>query len=244
MKRTFNKTLLALALASSTLVATNAAADEWTANASATSNYIWRGLTQTTNEAAVQGGIDYAHESGFYAGTWASNVQYGADDVYSYEHDMYLGYAGESESGVSYDVGYLYYNYDKEANFDFAEVYASVGYEGFSATLYLLAHTEADEAEGQDFGFAEASYVSLDYAIGLESGTEIGLHVGHHTGDFAEAFNGLTESYNDWGITVSKDGFSFAVTGTTMDGDEPAAGGGFDNDEVKFTVGYSVDFTL
>ena len=156
---------------------------------------------------------------------------------------MYLGYAGEA-SGISYDVGYLYYNYDAEANFDFAEVYASVGYEGFSATLYLLAHTEADEAEGQDFGFAEASYISLDYGFALESGTEIGLHVGHHQGDFAEAFNGLTESYNDWGVTVSKDGFSFMVSGTTMDSDEPAATGGFDNDEIKFTVGYSMDFTL
>ena len=65
-------------------------AGEWSANASMTSNYIWRGLTQTENEAAVQGGIDYAGDSGFYVGTWASNVNYGAGDVYSYEHDIYV----------------------------------------------------------------------------------------------------------------------------------------------------------
>ncbi|MEW9797364.1 TorF family putative porin [Alteromonas sp. CYL-A6] len=244
MKNTFNKTLIAVALASPALFSASAMAEgEWTANASAGSNYIWRGLTQSTNEAVVQGGIDYAHESGFYAGTWASNVQYAADDVYSYEHDMYFGFAGEA-GDISYDVGYLYYNYDAEAEFDFAEIYATVGYNNLSATLYLLAHTEADEGEGQDFGFAQASYISVDYSIPLESGAEVGLHLGHHQGDFAEAFNGLTESYSDWGVSLSKDGFSFLVSGTTMDSDEPAALGGLDNDEIKFTVSYGVDFTL
>lgn len=244
MKSTINKTLIASALIAPCLLTSHAAlAGEWTANVSVTNNYIWRGLTQTTNEAAVQGGIDYAHENGFYAGTWASNVQYAADDVYSYEHDLYFGFAGAS-GDFSYDVGYLYYNYDKEAEFDFAEVYATVGYQNFSATLFLLAHTEADEAEGQDFGFAQASYLSLDYAVPLDNGAEVGLHLGHHQGDFAEAFNGLYDSYNDWGVSISKDGFSFMVSGTDMDSNEPAALGGLDNDEIKFTVSYGVDFTL
>lgn len=243
MKSTFNKTLVAVALASSSLLTATPAFAELSANVSVTNNYIWRGLTQTTNETAVQGGIDYAHESGFYAGTWASNVQYGADDVYSYEHDMYFGFSGEA-GDISYDVGYLYYNYDDEANFDFSEVYGSIGYMNLSATLYLLADTEADEAPGQDFGFAEASYISLDYAIPLDNGAEIGLHVGHHEGDFAEAFNGLTDSYNDWSVSIAKDGFTFAVTGTDMDDDMPAAMGGYDNDEIKYVVSYGVDFDL
>ena len=243
MKNVKKLSALALAIATSSLLVGPAFADDLSANVSVTNNYIWRGLTQTTNEAAVQGGIDYSHDSGFYAGTWASNVQYGADDVYSYEHDLYFGFAGES-GDISYDVGYLYYNYDAEAEFDFAEIYGSVGYGAFSATLYLLAHTEADEMDGQDFGFGKASYVSLDYATEIMNGTELGLHVGHHQGDFAEAFNGLTESYNDWAISVSKDGFSFAITGTDMDSDEPAAGGAYDNDEIKFVVSYGIDIQL
>jgi uncharacterized protein (TIGR02001 family) len=54
------------------------AADPWSfsANIGAVSNYIWRGVTQTGDQAAVQGGIDVAHESGFYAGTWISNVDW------------------------------------------------------------------------------------------------------------------------------------------------------------------------
>jgi uncharacterized protein (TIGR02001 family) len=46
------------------------------ANIGAVSNYIWRGVTQTGDQAAIQGGLDYGHESGFYLGTWASNVDF------------------------------------------------------------------------------------------------------------------------------------------------------------------------
>ncbi|WP_339767449.1 TorF family putative porin [uncultured Paraglaciecola sp.] len=240
MNSSMKKTVLALALTSATLIASAPSYAEVTANASVTSNYIWRGLTQTTNDAAVQGGIDYADESGFYVGTWVSNVNYGADDVYSYEHDMYFGFSGES-GDITYDVGYLYYNYDSEANFDFAEVYGSVGYGGLSATLSLLAHTEADEGEGRDYGFAQASYISVDYGMPVLNGAELGLHVGYHQGDFAEDFNGVPDGYADWGVSIAKDGFSFAVTGTDLDDTGADA---YDNDSIKFSVGYGVDFEL
>ena len=91
MKTSIQKTLLAVAVSSAALLTSAPSFAELSANVSVTNNYIWRGLTQTTNDAAVQGGIDYADESGFYAGTWVSNVNYGADDVYSYEHDLYFG---------------------------------------------------------------------------------------------------------------------------------------------------------
>ena len=139
------------------------------------------------------------------------------------------------------DVGYLYYNYDSVAEFDFGEVYGTIGYEGFSASLYLLANTEADEGEGQDFGFAQASYLSLDYAMPVASGAELGLHVGYHQGDFAEAFNGVPDGYADWAVSIAKDGFSFAITGTDLDDTGADA---FDNDSIKFVVAYGVDFEL
>ncbi|MFZ0790386.1 MAG: TorF family putative porin, partial [Chromatiaceae bacterium] len=46
------------------------------ANIGAVSNYMWRGVTQTQDGAAVQGGLDFTHSSGFYLGTWASNVDF------------------------------------------------------------------------------------------------------------------------------------------------------------------------
>ena len=56
---------IALPVALACAFSANSQAGEWSANANMTSNYIWRGLTQTENEAAVQGGIDYASDSGF-----------------------------------------------------------------------------------------------------------------------------------------------------------------------------------
>ena len=160
MNRDNSRRISAIALPAALVCAFSASsqAGERSANASMTSNYIWRGLTQTENESAVQGGIDFASDSGFYVGTWASNVNYGAGDVYSYEHDVYAGFAFDT-GDISWDVGYLYYNYDSEAEFDFGEVYIGMGIGNFSAQYNVLADTEADEAPGQDFGFGEAYYL-------------------------------------------------------------------------------------
>lgn len=222
------------------LAAGPAVAGELSANAAVQNNYIWRGLTQTVNEAAVSGGIDYADDSGFYVGTWASNVSYAADDIFSYEHDVYVGFSGEAGE-VAYDVGYLYYNYDDEAEFDFGEIYGSISISGFTLGLNLLANTEADEAPGQDFGFGEAYYVYADYGFEVKEGLEMGVHVGYHDGDFNEAFNGVPDSYVDYNVSLSKNGFSFMISKTDLDDVGPDS---LDNDEIKFVVGYSMDFEL
>jgi uncharacterized protein (TIGR02001 family) len=217
------------------------AAGELSANASVTNNYIWRGLTQTENEAAVQGGIDYADDSGFYVGTWTSNVNYGPSDVYSYEHDVYGGYAFDV-GGVSWDVGLLYYNYDKAAEFDFLEGYLTMGIGAFSLGAWVLLDTEAEEGDGQDFGAGSTYYISADYGFEVGNGIEMGLHVGYHDGDFAEAFNGTDDGYFDYNISLSKGGFGFMITDTNASG--PASEGGYDNDQYKVVVSYSVDIEL
>ena len=242
-----------LALSALTLAVASVSAPsyaELSGNVSVTNNYIWRGLTQSINEAAVQGGIDYASDTGLYIGTWVSNVAYDSDDAYSYEHDIYFGYAGEIDS-FSYDLGYLYYNYDENAGYDFGEIYGSVGFGGLGLTLYLLTNAEPDEAPGEDFGFAEASYFSVDYAIPLTSGTEVGLHAGFHEGDFAYSFNGVTEDYMDFNISIAKDGFGAMISFTDLDSDGDGDGledyanmPARDNDEVKFVISYGIDFTL
>jgi len=247
---TFKKPLAVSALTMAAATVSVPTYAELSGNVSVTNNYIWRGLTQSINESAVQGGIDYADESGFYIGTWASNVSYDSDDAYSYEHDIYFGFSGEAE-GFSYDVGYLYYNYDSNAGYDFGEIYGSIGLGNLGLTLYLLTNAEPDEGPGEDFGFAEASYFSVDYTITLESGAELGLHAGFHEGDFAYSFNGVTEDYMDFNVSIAKDGFTAMVTFTDLDSD--GDGDGFedyanmparDNDEVKFVVSYGIDFEL
>jgi uncharacterized protein (TIGR02001 family) len=138
---TFKKPLAVSALTMAAATVSVPTYAELSGNVSVTNNYIWRGLTQSINESAVQGGIDYADESGFYIGTWASNVSYDSDDAYSYEHDIYFGFSGEAE-GFSYDVGYLYYNYDSNAGYDFGEIYGSIGLGNLGLTLYLLTNAE------------------------------------------------------------------------------------------------------
>ena len=70
---------------------------------------------------------------------------------------------------------------------------------------------------------------------------ELGLHVGFHQGDFSEAFNGVPDDYADYNVSLSKDGFTFMITSTDLDDAGPDA---LDNDEVKFVVGYALDFSL
>lgn len=234
----------ATALAACTLAAPSHAG-EWSANAAMTSNYIWRGLTQTTNEAAIQGGIDYADDSGFYFGTWVSNVNYGGGlgDPFSFEHDIYAGFGFET-GDVAWDIGYLYYNYDEAAEFDFSEVYGSVSFGGFTLGANVLAHAEPDEGPDQDFGFGEAIYAYLDYGFVVGNDVEVGLHIGYHDGDFAEAFNGTLEGYYDYNITFAKGGFAFMISDTDLSGDMFATTSGLQNDDIRFTVSYAVDVEL
>lgn len=228
-------------LAAGMALGSSAHADTLTANATAASNYIWRGLTQTENEAAISGGLDYTHDSGFYVGTWISNVNFGAGDPYSYENDIYGGFS-KTVGDVTYNVGYMYYNYDKAANFDFGEVYGSVAVAGFTFKAASLVHTEADEAPGQDFGFAEQLYLSADYVIDAGNDIDVGLHVGYHDGEFMEAFNGVNGDYLDYGVSIAKSGFKFLISDTNVKG--PVADGAFDNSQVKFVVSYTMNFEM
>src|SRR5690606_3892036 len=148
--------------------------------------------------------------------------------------------AGET-GGFSYDLGYLYYNYDENAGFDFSEVYGTIGFGNLAFSLFVLAHAEPDEAPGQDFGFGESVYASHDSTHPHASVTEIGLHLGNHEGDFAEAFNGVTEGYFDYNVSIAKDGFFAMISLTDLDDDGDGDGvedyasmPARDNDEVKF----------
>ena len=80
------------------------------------SQYIFRGLTQTDRKPAFQGGFDFAHTSGFYLGTWGSNVSWLHDSGIcnhgcSLEWDMYGGYKYAFNDDWGIDVGVLYYYY-------------------------------------------------------------------------------------------------------------------------------------
>tara|TARA_B100002019_G_scaffold196752_1_gene170404 strand:+ start:222 stop:836 length:615 start_codon:yes stop_codon:yes gene_type:complete len=124
------------------------------ANVSFTSDYIWRGMTQT-DAPAIQGGFDFEAESGFYAGIWGSNVNF--NEGAGSELDLYLGYGFEAGS-IGVDVGYISYEYidsdintGEDATFD--ETYLGLSYGDF----------------GLSFAFGDSDYVEFSYAVGAVS---------------------------------------------------------------------------
>ncbi|WP_428086076.1 TorF family putative porin [Candidatus Thioglobus sp.] len=167
-------------------------------NVTIASDYVWRGLTQTDGEPAIQGGFDYAHESGFALGVWGSNVDFGSDA--SAEFDLYGSYAGEVD-GFGYEVGYISYNYPSESAIDFEEVYVGGSYANVGLTYYK--------------GLDDANdYVEASYGITVE-GVDLSIMVGDYE-----------DSYDLYGVGIGKSygGLDFALNYTNTDPDNGSSG--------------------
>lgn len=172
-KRTVIAGLTAAALGSGLAPAAEPASPHTiTGNVGLFSQYIFRGLTQTNEELALQGGFDYAHAGGFYAGTWGSNVSVLRDSgAYSaggsLELDIYGGYKGTfGKSDFGYDVGLLYYYYpgDVAPGFhkaDTLELYGALTWKWLSAKLsYSLKDKTfgVDDSQGTYYLDLTATY--------------------------------------------------------------------------------------
>jgi uncharacterized protein (TIGR02001 family) len=230
---------IAATLVSSMLMATSASA-EVSGNVALTSDYVWRGISQSANDPAIQGGFDYAHESGVYAGIWGSNVDWwepvdgGADNEEDLEIDYYAGYAGEVGDGIGYDVGVIAYTYPGSvSDVDFNEIYIGASYDMFSAKY----------SYSNDFGNGGSSawYLEAGADVELPEGFGLALHVGKSDGS---AFNGGTD-YVDYSIGVSKEfaGLGFDLTYYDTDKDtasgEDKIGANQNDGTVAFTVSKS-----
>jgi uncharacterized protein (TIGR02001 family) len=180
-------------LAAFVLLATASAANaELTGTVTAVSDYNWRGITQTGQDPALQGSIDWALDSGFYVGAWASNVDFGDCCDESVEVDLYAGFGGGDV--VTWDVGFNYYWYPGADDLDFPEIYAGIGYEWFEAKIWY----------SNDFGNYDESAIYLEGNAAFELPANFGLeaHVGYSDGDGVEAAYGQ-DNYFDWAIGVT-----------------------------------------
>lgn len=215
-----NALLVGTILAAST-VASSVAVAELSGNVGFTSNYIWRGVTQGSDDSAISGGIDYAHDTGFYAGTWVSSLSGGSQ----YEQDLYLGY-GFDAGPVGMDVGYIRYMYpvDSTVEDDFDELYVNASYEMFSAGVAMTMDTEAGGQYEDDLYM----FVAADFEV--KEGLSLGLLYGDY--DFDDP---SSTDYSHYQVSLSKDDFVFAFDQNDQDG---AAG------DARFTVSYSKSFDL
>ena len=197
-------------------------ASPFAANVGFTTDYIFRGISQTSTNPAVQGGIDYAHSSGLYAGAWGSNVSWIADSgavasgSVTMELDTYFGFRNMLSNDFSYDVGFIRYNYLGDytsaagfAKADTDEVYGAVSYKWLTAkySYGLGKFLTVPGASG-------TNYVELNASVPVaDTGITLGAHVGKQTykGAAADASTN-TPTYTDYKLSVSKDISGYVVS--------------------------------
>lgn len=203
--KTLQKTTTAIAVTAALLSSASAFADI-EANFGVTSNYVWRGVTQSLNDPSISGGIDYTNENGFYAGTWIGSIDFGSGG--GTENDYYFGYGGES-GDFGYDVGYIYYNYPASGfeDSDFGEIYANGSYAGFDFGIAYTIHSEV--ADGSLFDTGDI-YFHAGYGFELSNDYSLGLTYGYYDfdagGDSDYAFVQADLSKGDFTLSVSKAG--------------------------------------
>lgn len=219
MKTTLRPIVLATAIA---LAAPMAAQAEFSANIGVTSNYIFRGVTQTNDAAAVSGGLDYANDSGIYAGTWISNVDYG-NPGNQYEQDWYLGY-GFKAGGVDLDAGYIKFTYPiRNVNLDYDEIYLNASMGAFNGGFAYTVRKEGNPAKENDI------YFHLGAEFEVKKGVVVGVTVGRYDYDDDVA----NTDYSHGQLSVSKDDFTLAMDKNNLSG---AAG------DARFSVSWSKAF--
>ena len=188
-------------------------------NGAAVSDYRFRGISQTSFDPALQGGADFSHKSGFYAGAWASNIKWIKDYLGAtegaYEIDLYAGFKGEIASGFGFDVGVITYQYPGNtadgagyANANTTEIYG--------ALTYGPASVKYSQSTGNFIGNLNSSgsaYLEAAATFDLGSGFAITPHIGRQI----IPNQGGNGDYTDYSLAVSKDfGNGLVVTGTLI----------------------------
>jgi len=215
-----NKSLIALAasllLSALPTVSQAEEASPLTFNVSLTSDYRYRGISQTRLKPALQGGLDYAGPNGLYVGAWASTIKWIKDSGgdANVEIDVYGGWKGEVAKDLTLDAGVLTYNYPSNKlspSANTAEIYGALSY-GPATLKYSHSVTNL-------FGFANSKnsgYIDLSAAFDLGDGLTLAPHVGYQKVAHLSA-----ASYTDYSLTLSKTFGawtpSIAVVGTDTD---------------------------
>jgi uncharacterized protein (TIGR02001 family) len=208
-----SKKSMATALLATSMLTGVASAAEISGNVGATTDYIWRGQTQSFGDASLSGGLDIDFGNGFAAGTWIGSLggnRDADDDSANYEADLYASYATEV-SGVGVELGYISYMYPGAADstLDFADIYVSASYGSASLSYYILASAEDDAVDAE-----EGTYVSVDYEYALNDELTVSLHYG------VEDFE-VADSDEDTSISLSKGDMTFTVS--SDEGDDTRA---------------------
>jgi uncharacterized protein (TIGR02001 family) len=214
---------------------------EISGNVALTSDYRFRGISQSDESAAIQGGFDVEFSPGFYLGVWGSSVDFDSNEDYdgSLELDYYGGWSsaiGDTDFGI--DVGYIYYDYpgDNGAEGDYQEFYVSGSWKDISLSVNYSDDYYAETDEYWRY--------SVDYSLSLMENLSLGLQAAYNeleeNGGF---FSSDEDSYTDYSVTLTYSvagvDLSVAYVGTDLD-DDDVFGTDWADDTAVFTISKSM----
>ena len=188
------KTLVA-AVAISALFAGGAAmaqddAGHLSYNIAVTSNYVWRGVTQTDDKAALQGGVDYKNGM-FYAGVWGSNVDFAyGDGNADTELDLYMGLT-PTIGDFAFDIGAIAYTYPGSGGDPISELKLGVSHSMGKGTIGAVVYLDSEELQDPYYE-VNASYPLTD----------------------KWSVSGALGNYEMYGYTTKNIGFTYAINST------------------------------
>ncbi len=215
-----HKSLSLLALS---LFAGSVYAQGMTYNVGVVNNYLYRGISQTRGEPAVQGGLEYANKGGVYVGAWASSIKWIEDNSTAAvgvtgptELNIYGGYKFDLAPSTTMDLGFLRYEYlnnTLEKNTAYSNANTDELYVGLSTPLfnvkfsYAMSNLFGQRGTIDRSNATGATYTEFSRDFNLGSGYKLTPKAGMTSmnSKVVDAVNGATTSYNDYSLTLTKD---------------------------------------
>ncbi len=177
------------------------------ANVALTSNYVWRGMTQSDDNVAIQGGFDVDYK-GVYIGTWASNISFAGNPDASIELDAYAGYSNEI-AGLTYDVGYIQFAYPNDSKaLNFGEAYVGLSYDfkvvEVSAQYNLGVQTDDLDPENE---------YEAGVSVPLPMDISIDATIGNYENVGVHYIAGVTKTFGKFDLSVAYSAMDYETDG-------------------------------
>lgn len=174
------------------------------ANFSLSSDYVFRGISQTNEDPAVQGGYEMTVESGWYAGLWASNIGFGQGSL---ETDLYAGWRKQVDNDWSVDFGLVRYLYPsgntQGSDFNYNELYTNITYKQLTINMVY-----SDNYFGSEV--ARFYYVAGDYTHPVTESLSLIVHAGlnqfESDRELTQFLGGVStdnDNYWDWSVGLT-----------------------------------------
>jgi len=203
MATTSVKTFTRLALAGALFTSLTTQAVTLSGNVGVVNDYLFRGISQTNEGMALQGGLTLTADSGFYLSGWGSNISFGNGSL---ELDILAGWAGQLNEDWTADIGVMQYRYPNGDNatdqFNFVEAYSKFTYKGLTLGLAFSSDYFGTDVD-------QYFYYSADYSYSINDSLSLMVHAGLNQFEnnaeystFLAAGPVKGDNYLDWSIGV------------------------------------------